>query len=86
MTIETFESKLKMLKLKKKEFAAMVNAGYTGVVGWNTRGSTPEWVDSWLENYEKARKYDEISQIVKDKLQEHDAREDAAKIYNGMNI
>ncbi len=86
MTIDNFESKLKSLKLKKKEFAAMVNAGYTGVVGWNTRGFTPEWVDSWLENYEKARKYDEIRQIVKDKLSEYDTENDTTSIYNGMNI
>ena len=31
MTIENFEHQLKVLKLKKKEFAAMVNAGYTGI-------------------------------------------------------
>ena len=86
MTIENFEHQLKVLKLKKKEFAAMVNAGYNGVVGWNSRGTTPEWVDSWLANYAKAKKYDEIRTIIEDKLEADDREEDKAQIYGGMNI
>ncbi|STQ87181.1 hypothetical protein LS73_001095 [Helicobacter muridarum] len=86
MTIEDFESQLKILKLKKKEFASMVNASYTGVVGWNTRGVTPEWVDSWLFNYAKAKKYDEIRRIIEDKLEADDREADVAQIYGGINI
>ncbi|RDU71935.1 hypothetical protein CQA66_05590 [Helicobacter aurati] len=86
MTIEDFESQLKILKLKKKEFASMVNASYTGVVGWNTRGVTPEWVDSWLFNYAKAKKYDEIRSIIEEKLDADDREANTAQIYGGMNI
>lgn len=86
MTIENFERQLKDLNLKKKEFAAMVNAGYTGVVGWNSRGSTPDWVDSWLENYAKAKKYDEIRRIIEHKLEADDRENYKAQIYGGMNI
>lgn len=43
----------------------MVGAVYNGVINWNVRGQTPKWVQSWLENYEKARKFDKIKELIK---------------------
>lgn len=60
MDIETFEAKLSELNLTKKEFANMIGAVYNGVVNWNSKGKTPKWVDSWLENYEKSKTLDEL--------------------------
>ena len=40
------------------------NMSYTGVTNWNQRNQTPAWVDSWLENYEKANKYDFLIRLV----------------------
>ncbi|MCR6581609.1 hypothetical protein CINS5918_03840 [Campylobacter insulaenigrae] len=57
MDIETFEKKLNELELTKKEFANMVGAVYNGVVNWNAKGETPKWVDSWLENYERQKSF-----------------------------
>lgn len=61
MNIKAFENKLNDLGLTKKEFANMVGAAYNGVVNWNTKGKTPNWVDSWLENYEKSKVLQETS-------------------------
>ena len=65
MDIQDFESTLKRLDLSKADFAKMVGAVYTGVINWNVRGQTPKWVQSWLENYEKARKFDKIKELIK---------------------
>jgi len=64
MNIKVFEAKLAELGLSKKEFAAMVGAVYNGVVNWNSKGETPKWVDSWIENYEKAKSYEIIKEQV----------------------
>lgn len=65
MNIQDFESTLKRLDLSKADFAKMVGAVYNGVINWNVRGQTPKWVQSWLENYEKARKFDKIKELLK---------------------
>lgn len=65
MGIQDFESTLKRLDLSKADFAKMVGAVYNGVINWNVRGQTPKWVQSWLENYEKARKFDKIKELIK---------------------
>lgn len=65
MDIENFEKKLANLNLTKKEFANLVGAVYNGVVNWNTKGETPKWVDSWLENYAKAKTLDNVAQAIK---------------------
>lgn len=64
MDIQDFESTLKRLDLSKADFAKMVGAVYNGVINWNVRGQTPKWVQSWLENYEKARKFDKIKELL----------------------
>ena len=42
----------------------MVGAAYNGVVNWNSKGETPKWVDSWIENYEKAKSYEAMRDQV----------------------
>ncbi|WP_416861215.1 hypothetical protein [Helicobacter ganmani] len=64
MKIESFKKRLTELNITKKEFANLVGAVYNGVVNWNTKGETPKWVDSWLENYAKAKKYDFLIRLV----------------------
>lgn len=65
MDIKNFEKKLAELNLTKKEFANLVGAVYNGVVNWNTKGETPKWVDSWLENYAKAKTLDDVAKALK---------------------
>lgn len=66
MDIQDFENTLKRLDLSKTDFAKMVGAVYNGVINWNVRGETPKWVKSWLENYEKACKFDKIKELIKE--------------------
>ena len=60
MTNTDFENKLKALKLTKRDFSELCGAEYTGIAKWKQKGKTPNWVKSYLEFYDKARKYDEI--------------------------
>lgn len=55
-----FENKLKELKLNKRDFSELCGLGYTTITNWRGFGKTPEWVRSWLENYELAQKYKAI--------------------------
>lgn len=60
MEIRDFEKKLDEVGLNKKEFSRLVGMGYNCVVNWNSKGRTPKWVDSWLDNYKKAKALDNI--------------------------
>ena len=55
-----FENKPKELRLSKRDFSELCGLGYTTITNWRGFGKTPEWVESYLEFYDKARKYDEI--------------------------
>ena len=56
MTNADFENKLKALSLTKRDFSVLCGAEYTGVAKWKQKGKTPEWVESYLELYDTARK------------------------------
>ena len=60
MTNADFENKLKALSLTKRDFSVLCGGSYNNIAGWKQKGKTPEWVESYLELYDKARKYDEI--------------------------
>ena len=55
-----FENKLKELGLSKRDFSELCGAEDTGIAKWNQKVKTANWVKSYLEFYDKARKYDEI--------------------------
>ncbi len=50
-----FEDKLKEFGINKKEFAELSSLPYQTVMNWSNSKRTPAWVESWLENYRKAR-------------------------------
>ncbi len=58
MNYEKFEDMLKKAGLNKKEFSYMVDMSYTGVTNWKQVDTVPSWVYSWLENYIKAKAFD----------------------------
>ncbi|MCX2717803.1 hypothetical protein OQH61_08670 [Helicobacter sp. MIT 21-1697] len=60
-----FEHKLEQLGLSKKEFTTLVGMPYQTLMNWKQKEQTPVWVDSWLENYAKAKILDDISQVLK---------------------
>lgn len=60
-----FEQKLEQLGLSKKEFTAIVGMPYQTLMNWKQKEQTPVWVDSWLENYAKAKTLDQIIEGIK---------------------
>ena len=64
MQYDAFEAMLGAVNLSKKEFAELVKMNYTSVTNWKQSDNVPEWVESWLENYDKARKFDNAVCLV----------------------
>ena len=64
MQYDTFEAMLGVANLSKKEFAELVKMNYTSVTNWKQSDNVPEWVESWLINYDKARKFDNAVGLV----------------------
>ncbi len=59
-------SKLKEIKLSRKDFATASNVSYDTVNNWNDKNRpVPPWVESWLHNYTKAKVSDDIINAVK---------------------
>lgn len=57
---------LETINLSKKEFAQMSNISYNTVNNWNDENRpVPPWVQSWLENYIKAKEMDKVVEAVK---------------------
>ena len=66
MKKEDFTELLKKHGLKKRQFADLSGENYHTVLGWGreytNNGLTktiaiPNWIDSWLTNYEKAKNH-----------------------------
>ena len=64
MQYDAFEAMLGVVNLYKKEFAELVKMNYTSVTNWKQSDNVPEWVESWLINYDKARKVDNAVGLV----------------------
>lgn len=57
---------LKDINLTKKEFANLSNISYNTVNNWNDDNRpVPPWVESWLENYKKAKDIDKVAETMK---------------------
>ena len=54
-----FDKLLKLAKINKKEFAEINGLNNNTVSNWKSRGF-PDWVQPWLENYIKAKMFDEM--------------------------
>ena len=65
MTKDNFTQKLKDIQLSKKDFAFNANISYNTVNNWNNdKKPVPPWVKSWLENFTKAKTYENIKREV----------------------
>lgn len=51
--------------LSKKEFAKILNINVQTVYVWESTQAAPYWIWSWLENYAKARMFDQIMELGK---------------------
>ena len=65
MTKVVFDDTLRQCGLSRKDFAEKTGTQYTTVGKWNdTERPIPSWVDSWLDNYIKAKSYIDIKNKV----------------------
>lgn len=64
MEYKEFEELLKKAELKKTKFAELVSMNPNSVSNWNKSDKVPEWVKSWIENYIKAKKIDDIKNMI----------------------
>ena len=65
MNNSDFENLLNNILISKKEFAEATNLPYQTVMNWKRNDSVPPWVQSWLENYIKAKDMDKVVEAVK---------------------
>jgi hypothetical protein len=65
MEKQVFIDRLKKAGISQKIFAEKTKVSYKTVNNWNdTNRPVPSWVDSWLENYEKAQHMDRVCEAV----------------------
>lgn len=65
MKHEEFLELLKTTYLNKKDFAEKTNLAYSTVGNWSNNDTVPEWVRSWIENYNKAKLGDIFIEAVR---------------------
>jgi len=66
MKKEELTIKLKEINLSKRDFSGYANISYNTVNNWNdTNKPVPPWVESWLDNYIKAKVSDNIIDAVR---------------------
>ncbi|WP_104722794.1 hypothetical protein [Helicobacter mesocricetorum] len=70
MSYNEFDETLEKLGLNKKDFANMVKMSYTSVTNWKQNTEVAGWVDSWLENYAKAKALEKITKVLKPYINE----------------
>lgn len=67
LTKEKFDNLLKDLKLTKKEFSNIIGISYITINNWNI---IPSWVNSWFENYIKAKDMNKVISTIKSHIKE----------------
>ncbi len=64
MDKEKFNYLLLKANLSKKDLANQIGMTYGAVNNWGSNSEFPRWVESWLENYIKAKSYIDIKNKV----------------------
>lgn len=59
-----FQTLLKRANLKKKDLADILGIGQSSINNWGCSKDIPYWVESWLGNFIKAKKYDEAKNLL----------------------
>ncbi len=68
MLKKDFDNTLKALEITRQDFSNLTGLAYSTISNWHDKDKPiPSWVDSWLENYIKAKKYDDIKELIKDR-------------------
>ncbi len=65
MKKEEFDNTLKNIGLSKQDFATLTTLAYSSIGNWHDeKKPIPGWVDSWLNNYIKAKSYEDVKEKV----------------------
>lgn len=64
MNTKKFKALLKTAELSRKELAEKTNLAQSTVNNWGCSQNIPHWVESWLENYIKAKSFEKIAEVV----------------------
>jgi hypothetical protein len=71
MKKEEFDNILKRTGLSRQEFSNITKVAYSTISNWQDDNKPiPLWVDSWFENYIKAKDIDKIIDAVKPYIKE----------------
>ena len=65
MNKEEFKELLKKANLTKKEFSEILEINIGSLNNWGSTQNIPYWVESWLQNYIKAKVSDDIIEAVR---------------------
>jgi DNA-binding XRE family transcriptional regulator len=52
--------------LRQKDLASLLGISHVTVNGWGVNQGTPYWVESWVINYIKAKKFDEMIEVARE--------------------
>lgn len=62
---DDFDETLKKLGITRQAFANMTDLAYSTISNWSDdKKPIPGWVDSWLENYIKAKSYEDVKNKI----------------------
>ncbi|MFW2585553.1 hypothetical protein [Aliarcobacter butzleri] len=65
MKKQEFDETLKKIGLSRQEFADMTELAYSTIGNWHDeKKPVPGWVKSWLDNYVKAKSYNDVKDKV----------------------
>lgn len=64
MNKDIFVKLLKEAGLSKKELSELLRISYSTVTNWGSSKKYPYWLKTWLIFYIKAKKYDEIKDLI----------------------
>ncbi|SFO96999.1 helix-turn-helix domain-containing protein [Hydrogenimonas thermophila] len=63
MDKETYKALLKKANLTNKKLAELLGTHHQTVNNWTARGY-PYWLESWLNNYIKAKTLDSVKDVI----------------------
>ena len=64
MDKETLNELLKKASLSRKDLAEKLNCAQQTINNWGSTQNIPYWVESWLENYIKAKSYEDVKNKI----------------------
>lgn len=65
MEKEEFKELLAKANLTKKELAGLTGLVHSTVNNWGSGQNIPHWVQSWLENYIKAKDIEKMAETMR---------------------